>query len=81
MQRQVDEERSEKCNGDSMSGFFGKPASKPKLPAVPPPAAIPQVAPETGDTAMKQAKLRSGFQNTILAGDMQPKAQKKSILG
>jgi hypothetical protein len=52
------------------------------MPPVPPPAAIPQVGPETSDYAAKMARRRSGFRKTVLAGGLEPfESGKKKVLG
>lgn len=54
-------------------------SSTPAMPKVPAPPQVPQVP--TGDDAMRQAKLRNGFEKTILSPDFQPNTQKKQLLG
>ena len=62
-----------------MSFLFGK-TSAPKLPAVIP-AQIPTSSPDSPEYNAKQALRGSGFENTILAGSLEPKTGKKSVLG
>ncbi len=62
-----------------MGGIFSK--SSPKLPPVPDPEPIPEVADETGDVARRLAKARSAFSQTILTGNLTPFTGKKSTLG
>jgi len=54
-------------------------AVKPSPP--PPPAAIPEVAPEAEDTAIKRARRRGGFRKTMLTGALSPSTGKKTTLG
>lgn len=55
---------------------------KIKTPPVSPPMALPEVAIETPEEAMKKAKRRSGFAKTILAGNLSPMSTgKKTTLG
>lgn len=63
-----------------MSKLFSKPKAPP-VPKVPPPAAVPEVGPETEDFAAKQARSRSGFQKTIITGDLEPAKKGKTLLG
>ena len=62
-----------------MSSLFG--GKQKPMPAVPPPAAIPVVGPDTEDSAMKSAKQRAGYQKTIITGDLTPNTGKKRLLG
>ena len=59
--------------------------SKPKVPdttKVPPPAAIPELAPEAGEDAARRARKRSGFRSTIMTGALAPSdTGKKKLLG
>jgi hypothetical protein len=63
-----------------MPGLFSSPKT-PKMQPVPPPAPIPQTGSDSEDAAMRAAKSRAGFQKTILAGNLQPPATKKQLLG
>ena len=63
-----------------MGPLFSKPKSV-KAPPVPDPVAIPEVSDETGDTEMRKAMQRSGFQRTIRTGMLKPKTSGKNLLG
>lgn len=59
---------------------MGQP--KLKTPAVPPPAAIPEVGVETEEQAMKRARRRKGFESTLMTGSLTPRAtDRKTTLG
>jgi len=63
-----------------MGGMFSKPkAVKPPPPAAP--AAVPGEAPEAGETAIRRARRRRGFQKTMLTGGLSPTTGKKTTLG
>jgi hypothetical protein len=52
--------------------------SKPKAvkpPPIPPPQAIPEVAPETEETEAKKVRRAMGYQRQILAGGLAPKSR------
>jgi len=53
-------------------------AKKPKPPPVPAPVPMPVAAIETEEEAMKRARQRSGYSQTILAGSLTPKSSGKS---
>jgi len=59
---------------------MGKPKAV-KPPPPPPPAAIPGEAPEAGETAIRRARRRGGFQKTMLTGALSPTTGKKTTLG
>ncbi len=64
-----------------MAGLFSKPKA-PKLPPVPPPAAIPQTGSEASDLAERQAQRRAGIAQTILTGDLETKPTgRRRLLG
>lgn len=63
-----------------MGGMFAKPRAV-KPPPVPAPTAIPEVAPEAEETAIRQARRRRGFARTIVTGALEPPARKKTVLG
>jgi hypothetical protein len=67
-----------------MSGLLGG-GSKPKPidpPEPPEPVATPVVSSETDDFEAKQAKKRSAFGKSIVAGNITPKSSgKKKVLG
>jgi hypothetical protein len=52
-----------------------------KAPALPPPTAIPEVAQETEETAMKQIRRRSGYGRTVITGSLSPAKRGKTVLG
>ena len=60
----------------SLGGGGGSPV---QAPPVPPPVAIPDVAPETEDIAKK--KRPRGRQETFLTGNLVPITDKKKVLG
>lgn len=68
-----------------MPGMFdwgGGPRAKTvKPPPLPAPAAIPEVGPEAGETAIKKARRRRGYAKTIVTGALEPPARKKTVLG
>jgi hypothetical protein len=64
-----------------MAVLFGKRKS-PKISPVPPPAAIPETAPETEEYAAKIARRRMGYRKTIITGALEPMTSgKKKLLG
>lgn len=64
-----------------MGSLFSKPKS-PSAPKVPAPAAIPQTAPETQESAAMRLRKRKGFRETILTGALTPEdTGKKKLLG
>jgi hypothetical protein len=64
-----------------MNFLFGH-VSSPKVPKVSPPPALPQTQGDMSDLAMQLAKKRSGFEKTIVAGNLQPAPTgKKRLLG
>ncbi len=65
-----------------MGGLFSAPERAPiNLPRPAPPPPIPQIEPETGDFARRSARKRSGFRQSILAGNVRPPTEKKQLLG
>jgi len=63
-----------------MAGLFTTP--KPvKMPPVPPTPIPPEVSPESEDIMRRRLRARSGYQKTILTGDLVPEPQKKMTLG
>lgn len=63
-----------------MSFLFSTP--KTKTQAVPPPPAIPEVDTNASDFAAKKARRRSGFEKTLITGDLTPMPTgKKRLLG
>jgi hypothetical protein len=52
-----------------------------KAPPVPDPQATPEVAAETEDEAMKKIRKQSGFENTLVTGNLTPNTGKKKLLG
>ncbi len=65
-----------------MASLFSSPKSPPKPAAPPPPPATPTVGPDTDSAAMMKVRRRSGFQKTILTGDLAPATtDKKQLLG
>lgn len=58
--------------------------SKPKSakpPALPPPIAIQEVQPETGEAEKRAIRRKSGFAKTIITGALSPTTGKKTRLG
>lgn len=63
-----------------MTSIFSKPKAV-KMPAPPPPPAMPVESSDAGDYAAMMAKKRSGFRKTILTGALAPTTGKKTTLG
>jgi hypothetical protein len=62
--------------------FRYKGAGQVKTPPVSAPQAIPDASDEAGDTLAKKTKRKSGYQKTILTGDLVPESTgKKTTLG
>ena len=59
---------------------MGKPKAV-KPPPPPAPAAMPDVAPEAGETAIKKARRAGSYRKTILTGALSPSTGKKTTLG
>ena len=55
------------------------PTIKPPKPPAPPP--VPQEAPQTGDQAIEKQRRKSGFEKTVMTGELTPNTGKKTTLG
>jgi hypothetical protein len=66
--------------GKILGGLFGKKPKAPPVPELPPPPTTTDTT-QGGESAMKEAVGRSGYQKTILAGALTPKTGKKTALG
>ncbi len=65
-----------------MGGLFSAPKAPPiNLPRPAPIPPIPQVEPETGESARRAVKRKRGFQKAIITGELAPTTQKKALLG
>lgn len=55
---------------------------RPRVPAPPPPVAIPEVSEEAPEYAMRAARRRRGFERTLMMGELTPRTTgKKTVLG
>jgi len=59
---------------------MGKP-KEIKAPEVPDPIAVVETSEESADDAMKRHKKRGGFKKNVLAGALDKKSKRKSVLG